>query len=227
MAQAEMKKWSRGQRTRELTRVFRRAGFERRGDEWILQTAELHWWIFLATAKYDVHEHELAIGSLLMRDGQPDYDAISPANFSLDDLPGASRRAYRDTDEASEDPMILDVETLLIPLIRRLDSVESVVEMWLAGDVKAGSVLTSRPWQLRHAWKLATVTANHTLADRALRLAQITRWTPEARSLLVQAGMPLEGPVRESPRYWPLDGVVQRWYFRRFSPITDEVRMPL
>jgi len=174
--------WSRGQRTRALNRVFIAAGFERRGEEWVLDTAELRWWVYLGTAKHDAHHHELAVGSLVLRDGEPDEEAMQPATFSLHDLPGASRREYRDTDEAAHDPLVLDAEALLIPLLKRLPTIDSVIELWLAGDVSAGTASTSRPMQIWKAWRLATECDRSILADRALRMAEtaaakkLVRW---------------------------------------------------
>lgn len=219
--------WSRGQRTRALNRVFIAAGFERRGEEWVLDTAELRWWVYLGTAKHDAHHHELAVGSLVLRDGEPDEEAMQPATFSLHDLPGASRREYRDTDEAAHDPLVLDAEALLIPLLKRLPTIDSVIELWLAGDVSAGTASTSRPMQIWKAWRLATECDRSILADRALRMAETARWTPDARRLLVDLGMPLEGPPGKYRNVSFVDRVVQRAYVRRFSPVTDERRMPL
>ncbi len=221
------KKWSRGARTRELTRVFTRAGFERRGDEWILETPELRWWVYLGTAKFDAHEHQLSVGAVVLRDGRPLSDAMNAASLSLSDLPGASRRVYRDIDEATKDPMILDVEALLIPLITRLPTIGSVITMWLAGEIAASTTSLARPYQIAHAWKLAKAHDEDVLADRAVQMAGTARWTPEARWLLRELGMPVSGPVRELRGYSLLDRLLQRAYVRRFSPITDETRLPL
>lgn len=221
------KKWSRGIRTRELTRVFTRAGFERRGDEWILETSELRWWVYLGTAKFDPHEHELSVGATVLEDGQLLEDAMHLVSLGLPDLHGASRRRYRDTDEAARDPLLLDVETLLIPLITRLPTIESVIAMWLAGEIKAPTTALARPYQIAHAWKLAKAHDKYVLADRALQMAEAARWAPQARRLLVELGMPISGPVREIRGYSLVDRLVQRAYVRRFSPITDETRLPL
>lgn len=222
-----MKKWSRGVRSRELTRVLGRAGFERRGDEWVLDTPELRWWVYLGTAKFDPHEHELSVGATVLKDGRPLADSMQAVSLGLPDLPGASRRVYRDTDEAGRDPLLLDVEALLIPLITRLTTIESVITMWLAGEVAMAPASLSRPHQIAHAWKLATAHDRYVLADRALQMAETARWTPEARRLLVELGMPVSGPVREIRGYSLVDRLVQRAYVRRFSPITDETRLPL
>ncbi|MDQ1126316.1 hypothetical protein SAMN05216488_2760 [Microbacterium sp. LKL04] len=227
MADTGVKTWSRGHRTREMTRVLRPAGFERRGDEWILDTSELRWWVHLGTAKWDAHEHELAVGSLILRDGEPDYDAPHPATFGLSDLPGASRRRYLDTDEAARDPLVLDTEALLIPLLARLRTIDSVIEMWLAGDVAAGTVSDSRPLQVWHAWLLAKSTDRYVLADRALRIAETVRWTPDARRTLADLGMPIDRPAGRAKNLTAVDRVVQRAYVRRFSPYADAERLPL
>lgn len=227
MTKPAAKIWSRGARSRELTRILGKAGFERRGDEWVLDTPELRWWIFLATAKYDSHEHELAVGATILKDGEPDYDAMQAVSLGLPDLPGASRRVYRDTDEASKDPLLLDVEALLIPLIKRLPTIESVIDMWLAGEIKASNTSLARPDQIWQAWMLAKAHDKYIHADRAVRMAETARWTPEARWLLVQRGMPISGPVREIRGYSLFDRLLQRAYLRRFSPITDETRLPL
>ncbi|WP_413354936.1 hypothetical protein [Microbacterium sp. 1P06AB] len=227
MTDTGAKRWPRSQRTRELTRVLRPAGFERRGDEWILDTSELRWWVHLGTAQGDTHEHELAVGSLILRDGEPNYDAPHPATFGLSDLPGASRRRYLDTDEAAQDPLVLDVETLLIPLLARLRTIDSVIEMWLAGDVAAGTVRDSRPLQVWHAWLLAKSTDRYALADRALTIAKTVRWTPDARRALADLGMPIDRPAGRATNLTAVDRIVQRAYVRRFSPYTDAERLPL
>ncbi|HCJ50226.1 MAG TPA: hypothetical protein DHW40_13030 [Microbacterium sp.] len=152
---------------------------------------------------------------------------MNAVNLGLDDLTGASRRVYRDTDEASKDPLILDVEALLIPLINRLPTIESVVEMWLAGDVKTMSSELNRPHQIWKAWKLATIHDKYVLADRAVQMAETARWTPDARWHLVNLGMPISGPAKERRGYSLFDRLLQRAYVRRFSPITDETRLPL
>lgn len=227
MTDTGAKRWSRGQRTRELTRVLRPAGFERRGDEWVRDTPELRWWVHLATAKWDPHEHQLAVGSLILRDGEPDYDAPQPATFGLHDLPGASRRVYVDTDDAERDPLVLDTEALLIPLLARLQTIDSVIEMWLAGEVAAGTVSDNRPLQIWHAWILASRTDRRALADRALAMAETVRWTPDARRILADLGMPITRPAGDVTHLTVVDRVVQRAYVRRFSPYADAKRLPL
>ncbi len=222
-----MKKWSRGVRSRELTRILGGAGFERRGDEWILDTPELRWWVYLGTAKFDPHEHELSVGATVLKDGQPLADSLQAVSFGLPDLPGASRRVYRDIDEAGTDPLLLDVEALLIPLIARLPTIESVITMWLAGETTASTASLSRPYQIAHAWKLATAHDKYVLADRAVKMAETARWTPQARWLLVELGMPISGPVREIRGYSLIDRLIQRAYARRFSAVTDETRLPM
>lgn len=152
---------------------------------------------------------------------------MQAVSLGLPDLPGASRRVYRDTDEAGGDPLLLDVEALLIPLVTRLTTIESVITMWLAGEVAMAPASLSRPHQIAHAWKLATAHDRYVLADRALQMAETARWTPEARWLLVELGMPVSGPVREIRGYSLVDRLVQRAYVRRFSPITDETRLPI
>lgn len=222
-----MKKWSRGVRSRELTRILGGAGFERRGDEWILDTPELRWWVYLGTAKFDPHEHELSVGATVLKDGQPLADSLQAVSFGLPDLPGPSRRVYRDIDEAGTDPLLLDVEALLIPLIARLPTIESVITMWLAGETTASTASLSRPYQIAHAWKLATAHDKYVLADRAVKMAETARWTPQARWLLVELGMPISGPVREIRGYSLIDRLIQRAYARRFSAVTDETRLPM
>ncbi|MDT3344250.1 hypothetical protein [Microbacterium aquilitoris] len=227
MTSPAMKKWSRGARTRELTRVLGRAGFERRGDEWILDTPELRWWVYLGTAKFDPHEHGLSVGATVLRDGHPLAGAMQAVSLTLRDLPGASRRVYRDTDEAGRDPLLMDVEALLIPLITRLPTIESVITMLLAGEITESTTSLSRPYQIAHAWKLAKAHDKYVLADRAVQMAEAARWTSQARWLLVELGMPVSGPVRENRGYSLVDRLVHRAYVRRFSPITDETRLPV
>lgn len=46
-------------------------------------------------AKCDTHRHELAVGALILKDREPDYDAIQPASFSLNRARGSVRRFRR------------------------------------------------------------------------------------------------------------------------------------
>lgn len=194
--EGEVREWTKRERQSALDALFTASGFGIVRGDWALECPDLVWTLFFnSVADEDGERHDISMAAQLVGRGVPEADWVYMVNDSLTDLPGSSRAEYRHVDVALADPLVVDAEAILIPLVLRLRTPESVLDAWLAGDLGR-----SRADRIARAWTLASRYGFAEHARRAQAMASVGTWTPEDRWELDRAGLSVGGVKREPRR---------------------------
>lgn len=128
--------WTKSRRSSALASLLKPEGFIRRGADWELRRDDLRWVVFLSVVRRpDGDIWDVGVALFRVAEGQ-ELEDQSVAQLGLSVLRGVeAQRAYRPGPLSTSDPMIRDVESVLLPLVRRHDTVLSVVQSMIDGEV--------------------------------------------------------------------------------------------
>lgn len=190
-----MTRASKYERQKALSAALSSAGFQRRGADHVRDHGEIKWGVFLSTVRKegDVEFDVSFYGA--DRERSTSGNLVFLVNQWMGLMPGASRSPYRGSDETGVDPMIRDVEDVLLPVISRTSTRGAVVDEWLSGTW--GWVTEPRSSQIAHGWKLARELNLKEQEQRARDLVAHGIWSPTDRWYFRSAGFDIGGPYRD------------------------------
>lgn len=201
---------TKSERSKALAAVFKRAGFTRKGADWYLEQGDLLWNTSLDAYRHpweDEIPFDVHVNARYLPAQAPEDEYVYVVNGSMGPLPGAHsdpafNNAYHEYDIEELDPLIRDAEELLVPLIKRMQTLPDILDAHLKGELSWSGILESA----RISWVYSTARKLHSPAYAALTQAMVDagRWTREDCIVLEEAGMtvPPEARIPEGRFAW-------------------------
>lgn len=171
-----------------LEPLFLKAGFVPARVGWELERGDVRWGVFLSVLR---KEGGYLYSVPVSADFIPAGDLAPLIHPGINQFPGAAEEGYRIEDYEDEDPLVVDVREVILPMIAQSRSATDVIDAWLDGNL--GSAHWSRAYRISHGWSLAKRYGFDDQGARAERIVAEGRWSAFDRADFKYNGMPVRG----------------------------------
>lgn len=183
--------WTKAARSSALASLLKPEGFTGRGADWELRRNDLNWMVGLSVVRRpDGDVWDVVSSVFRTAEGGQGLEDQPVAHFGISELLGIEpQHAYAPGPVSNPDPLIRDVESALLPVIRRHDTALSVVRSMIDGEL-----VTFRPRDdcdlvhLLTGWQTARRLGYGAEVARAEAVLQTRDWDKGSRRYFRRAG---------------------------------------